>query len=296
MPKKFKSYIFITIGVLLVALSFYFLFLPLNIVTGGVTGISVIINHLVSNPNFKVSYVIGGLDIFLLIVGYFALGKDFFIKTIYGSLLLPGVTMLLEFLEVDKNLIIDIDKTLFHLEGMSMLSKNLTATIFGGAMMGFGLGICYKNNGSTGGMDVIQKILSKYLHFPYSKCVYLTDGLIVLGSFFVFGLEGTLFSLSTIIIVGLVADYIEMGGSFRRTALIISKEQENIKDFIINNLKRGVTISHVTGGYSGKDFDMLICTLSKTESYILRDYILSVDPSAFTFYISAREVYGDGFD
>ena len=296
MPKKLKSYILITIGVFLVALSYYFLFLPLNIVTGGVTGISIILNRLITNPYFKVSYVIYALNIILLIVGYFALGKDFFLKTIYGSLLLPSITAILEFANVDPNFILNIDATFFKIDAMSELSKNIIAIIVGGVMMGFGLGLSYKNNGSTGGMDVIQKMMSKFWHLPYSKTVYFTDGLIVLISFFIFGFEKTCFAMATIILVGNVADYVEMGGRIRRTALIISKEEEKIKDYIINTLVRGVTISKVEGGYSGEQYNMLICTLSKTESYALRDYILSVDPAAFTFYISAREVYGDGFE
>ena len=291
-----KQYIWVTVGVICIAFSYYFLFRPLYLVTGGVTGLSIILDALIKASWFKVSYVIYALNIVLLFVGLFALGKDFFLKTIYGSLLLPTITYILELCKVSPSVLLDLDTKLFGMEAPSQDVTIILAVLVGGVIMGFGLGVAYKNNGSTGGMDVIQKMMSKYLHVPFSLCVYLTDGIMVVASIFVFGLTKTLFAFITILIVGNVADYIEMGGRIRRTAFIISKEQDKIKDFVINNLERGVTVTKVIGGYSQRDFDMLICTMSKRESYILRDYILQVDPGAFTFYVSAREVYGDGFD
>ena len=290
-----KQYLLITLGVFAVAFSYYFFFLPLNFVNGGVTGFSTIVRSIVNNPDFKVSYLIFGLNIVLLIVGLFTLGKDFFIKTVYGSILLPVFTYIFE-LFCKEDFFFTIDQTFFNLGPMSDISKAFISIIFGGISSGFGLGICYKNNGSTGGGDVIQKILIKYLHMPYSLTIYVTDGFIVLCSFFVFGLEKTLFSLIMIYIVGKFADYIEIGGRLRRTAFIISRHHEEIKDYIINKLERGVSISEIEGGYSKKKFPMLICTLDKRESYILRDYIYQIDPAAFTFYVTAREVYGDGFE
>ena len=293
--KLFKQYFLITLGVLSVAFSYYYFFLPLSFVNGGVTGISTIIKSLVNNPHFKVSYVIFGLNVVLLFVGLFALGKDFFIKTIYGSLLLPVFTYIFESL-TSPTFFFEIDQRFFGASEMNYIVKALIAVILGGIISGFGLGICYKNNGSTGGGDVVQKILIKYLHMPYSLSMYLTDGAVIVISFFVFGLEKTLFSLMMIIIVGKMADYVEIGGKVRRTAFIISKKHEEIKRFIIDEMDRGVTVSLVEGGYSKEHFPMLICTLDKTESFQLRDYIFRVDPAAFTFYVSAREVYGDGFE
>ena len=291
-----KQFLFITLGVFLIALSYYFLFLPLDLVTGGVTGLSVILKKLITASWFKVSYVIYTLNGILLFVGLFTLGKDFFIRTVYGSLLLPTITYILELAHVSPSLLFEMDCSLFGLGEMTDISKIIIAVLLGGVMMGAGLGFCYKNNGSTGGMDVIQKIMSKFLHMPYSLTVYLTDGSLVLVSIFVFGFERTFYAFLIILIVGFVADFIEMGGRSRRTAYVISKNYEPIKDFIIKELVRGVTITDAKGGYSNADYKMLICTLSKKESYVLKDYIRQVDPNAFTFYVSAREVYGDGFE
>ena len=293
---KLKQYILVTLGTACVALSYYFLFKPANVVSGGVTGISLIIAHFVKWEYIDsiIQYALNGL---LLVVGLIFLGKDFFIKTVYGSLLLPSIIMLLELLHVPSDFLFTIDQNYFGAaEPMLPLAKTLIAIVVGGSIAGFGLGICYKNNGSTGGFDVLQVLISKYLHLPYSACVYTTDGIIAAVSMTAFGFQQAIFSFLMILLVGNVADFVEMGGKIRRTVFIISKKYEEIMKFIIDDLDRGVTIDHVYGGYSHEDFPMLICTLSKRESYVLRDYLLRTDPAAFTFYVSAREVYGDGFE
>jgi uncharacterized membrane-anchored protein YitT (DUF2179 family) len=145
-------------------------------------------------------------------------------------------------------------------------------------------------------MDILQKIVAKVFHFPYSKTVYVTDGIVVLISVFVFGIEKTMYSLISIYLIGIIIDLVHMGGSSRRTAFILSKKNEEIKQVIIDKLGRGVTVVDAFGGYSGYKYDMLITTLNKNESYLMRDLILEIDPLAFTFYVSAKEVYGDGFE
>ena len=292
----FLTYFHITLGVCLIALSYYFLFLPLDIVTGGVTGVVVICKKLISN--FSPSILIYILNGILLIFGWIFIGKDFLLKTIYGSLLLPTVIGILELFKVPYDLIFSLDTHFFKVSetGMSDFSQIILAIVFGSAMMGAGLGLCFRNNASTGGMDIVQKIIAKFFHFPYSKTVYVTDGIVVLLSLFVFGVEKTMYALISIILIGIVVDYVHMGGAARRTGFIISKKNDVIQKFIIEELGRGVTIVPAIGGYSGEKYDMLVCTLSKDESYVLLDLISEVDPAAFTFYVAAKEVFGDGFE
>lgn len=291
-----KSYFIITFGVFLVAVGYYFFLLPQNLVTGGVTGIAIIVNKAVNNPAFSPSILIYILNGILLIIGLLFIGKDFFYKTVYGSLMLPTIIFILELCKVPSDLLFTIDQSFFNLEAMSELSKLLITIIFGGCISGIGLGLCFRNNATTGGTDVLQKLISKYFHLPYSKTVYITDGLVVLFSLFVFGLEKTLYSLLCIILVANVIDYVSMGGKSRRTAFIISKKSNEIQQSIYNKLDRGVTIIDAHGGYSHEKYDMLVCTLSKNESYMLRDLVTEIDPAAFTFYVSAKEVFGDGFE
>jgi uncharacterized membrane-anchored protein YitT (DUF2179 family) len=178
---------------------------------------------------------------------------------------------------------------------MNYISRIILAVILGSILTGVGLGLCFRVNATTGGMDIVQKIIAKYLHIPYSKTVYFTDGIVVVVALLVFGVEMTMYNLISIYLIGIFIDLIHMGGASRRTVFILSKKNEEIKEVIINRLGRGVTVVPANGGYSGDCYEMLICTLSRNESYLLKDLICEIDSNAFTFFVSAKEVYGDGF-
>ena len=298
MKNKLKVYINITIGVICIALSHYFLFLPQNIVIGGVNGISIILNTLFQSEFFSSALVIGILNIFFLLIGLIFLGKDFFIQTIYGSLLLPVIVGLLEILQIPPDFLFTLDKEVLGITTVEMnpISQLLFAVILGSILTGIGLGLCFRVNATTGGMDIVQKLIAKYFHFPYSKTVYFTDGLTVLFALIVFGLEMSMYNLIAIYLIGIIVDIVHMGGASRRSVFILSKKNDEIKKVIIEKLGRGVTVVPAIGGYSGDNYEMLVCTLNSSESYILKDYIIEIDPTAFTFFVSAKEVYGDGFE
>ena len=155
--------------------------------------------------------------------------------------------------------------------------------------------MCFRVGATTGGMDIVQKIISKVFHFPFSKTVYITDGVIVALSLLIFGVETTFYGLVSIYIIGIFLDLVHIGAASRRSVFILSEKNDEIKKVIIDRLVRGVTIVPSIGGYSGEKYQMLVCTLKKSESYLLKDLIYEIDPNAFTFFVSAKEVYGDGF-
>lgn len=186
--------------------AFYFLYLPQNLVIGGVTGIATIVNKVFANfPTSIMIYILNGL---LLIVGWLVIGKDFLLKTVYASILLPTIILILEITNVDFNFIFKIDTIYLKVSEypMSHTSQVLISVLLGGIATGIGLGLCFKNNASTGGMDVVQKIIVKYFNFSYLKAIYITDGIVILVSFLVFGFEMTFYSLIAIFIVGLIID------------------------------------------------------------------------------------------
>jgi len=205
---KGKTLVFIriTLGVLLVTFAFYFLYLPQNLVIGGVTGIATIVNKVFAN--FPTSIMIYILNAFLLIIGWLVIGKDFLLKTVYASILLPTIILILEITNIDFNFLFKIDSMYLKITDnpMSHTSQVLISVLLGGIMTGIGLGLCFKNNASTGGMDVIQKIIVKYFKFSYLKAIYITDGFVILVSFLVFGFEMTFYSLIAIFIVGIIID------------------------------------------------------------------------------------------
>ena len=298
MIKGKKVYFNIILGSLLVALAYYFLFLPQDVVIGGVTGIAVIFNGIFGEKVISSSLLILSLNILFLLVGLLFFGKEFFFNTLIGSIVLPLFIAVFEVLNIPPNLIFTLDQTLFNASEtvMNPISQLILTVLLGSILTGVGLGLCFRVNATTGGMDILQKIIAKVFHFPYSKTVYLTDGLVVLTAVFVFGIEKTMYSLISIFLIGIVIDAVHMGGSTRRTAFILSKKNNEIKQIIIDKLGRGVTVVDAKGGFSGYKYDMLICTLSRNESYLMCDLIYEIDPVAFTFYVSAKEVYGDGFE
>lgn len=278
---KLKQYFEITIGVISMAIGFYFFFLPTNMVVGGVTGLSIIAQSVV-NPSL---FILCG-NVICLIIGFIFLGKKFFINTIYGTLLFPLLTFILE-LVIEPNFILqDVNNE---------VSKLLITVVVGGFLLALGLGLCFRNNATTGGIDVIQKIIEKYFKIPFSKTLIVTDGIIIAIGLFVFKFEITFYALIAIGYMGYFVDKISIGGHSTRTVYIITKKPLEIKDTIYNNLNRGVTFDKVNGGYSGDDYTMVICTLSKSESYKLRELIIEIDEHAFTFFAQTTEVIGDGF-
>ena len=297
--KKIKQYSYISLGVIVMAIGFYFFLSPVALCTGGVMGLSIIFEPLYSRLSwFTPSIFIYFVDIVCLIVGGLLLGKEFFIKTIYASLLSPTVVFILErtcdqyfFLRTISDFDVSNPGT----------STYIVCTVVSILLIGFGIGIAIKNHGSTGGMDVIQKILSKYLHIPLSKTMYLTDWvLVIIAGFSFFGtntfgynIERVLFGSLAVIGTGYVTDLIALNAKNRRTAYIITTMPTAVRDVIYTNLDRGVTFTDCVGAYTGQGKTMVICTLDKNEAYILKDLILEVDPNAFSFITSCKEVVGE---
>lgn len=278
---KIKPFIEITIGVISLTVAFYFFFLPMNLVLGGVTGLSIILQNVIDPALF---ILLG--NVVCLIIGVIFLGKDFFVKTIYGTLLLPILTFIFEYLLPSDLILSDVNNE---------VSKLIISVIVGGFLAAVGLGLCFRNNATTGGIDVIQKIIAKKMKIPYSIAVYFTDGIIVFIAMFVISIEIAFYGILAIFVLGYFVDKISTGGRVMKTAYIITKKPIEIKDSIYSKLNRGVSFSKIIGGYSSDEYTMIICTLSKVESYRLKEIIKEIDDKAFTFIAQTTEVIGDGF-
>ena len=282
----------ITLGVIIMALGFYFFFVPMNLNTGGVGGLGIVVNKWVGKPWFKISYFVYALNIILLVISFFTLGKKFFIRTIYPTILYPSVIFLFELLKAPNDLIFR-----YFSEGTET-SKLLVATFFGSMLVGLGLGLVFNNNTTTGGMDILQKIISKFGKVPYSIAIYGTDGIIVLLGLFAFNIENVLYGVISVFLIGLVVDKIIFSGRLGFTAFIITtaEYEEVIRDGIVNNLDRGFTKARVTGGYTNEERSLIICTIGRNQTFDLKETVLSHDPNAFTFIVETREVVGYGFE
>lgn len=283
-----KEVLQISLGVFFVSVAFYYLFLPANLVTGGVTGLSIIFKDWFSVNDAIMSVFIFIMNGLLLIFGGLILGKEFFFKTIYGTLLLPLLTLLFSLLPIDNNIFLESISNDNH--------QIIIVSTLGGVLTGIGLGLVFKNNATTGGTDVIQKILYEKLKVPYSAAIYLTDGVIIALGLYFFGVDSTYFAIIALVISGTVVDKVILSGRAGYTLFIVTNEYHNLKEQIYLKLDRGITKASVVGGYSETERDMIICTITKNQLYHLKSIIFDVDPNAFTFITKTSESVGQGFN
>lgn len=283
--KRIKEIININIGLLVATFAFSFFLDSNKLVIGGTGGIGTIFSALTP---LNTSLVILIFNVALLIIGLFALGKAFFVKTVYASLVYPAFTYLWSLLF---NVLF---KTTSPLTDGSI---DMTLIIIISALlMGAGIGLTIKNGASTGGVDIIQYILLKYVHMPLSVSLIIVDGSIVLlGTILLSNYSLLLYAIVFIYLSGLAMDAVVYNGFNKRAVHIISEHNEEIKQRILYDFERGVTNINVIGGYTNQARSELICVLSNSEFYRLKSIIKEIDPKAFYYVVRASEVSGEGF-
>ncbi|MFD1451198.1 MULTISPECIES: YitT family protein [Oceanobacillus] len=272
-PTVFKEYAYIIIGATIVGLAYNIFFLPARLAAGGLSGISTILYELYAiNPALS-QFVI---NIPVFIIGWIALGKDFSIKTLVGTFWVP----LAIFLSAD----IPITVT-----------NPFLSALYGGLILGAGLGIVYKGNGSTGGTAAIAQIVKKFTGISSGYSQFIVDGLVVITSIFVFSFELTLFALMAIYISGKAIDIVQLRTSATKLVMIITDEEEKVQQLIQNGIDRGLTKIRSVGGYTKLDKTMILCVAEQTEAVKLKKLLQEETPEAFTIFISASEILGRGF-
>ncbi len=293
--KKFKQYTLITLGVIILDIGFYFFLNPSGIVSGGTMGLAILFTPLINNAWdwFTPSIFMYIIDFIALLMGLIFLGKEFFIKTIYATILSPTVVFLFERV---------FDNQFFIQSITDTGTVKFVCLICGSLLAGGGVGIAIKNNGSTGGMDVFQKIISKYMKVPMSYTMYFTDWVIVLlagfvirgvGFTYVYQIEYVVWGSIGVIMQAYIIDLICLSIKSRRTVYVITDDPDGIKELIYKELDRGVTFANVVGAYTGLERTMVICTMDKNEAYRITSMISEYEPEAFTFVTSCKEVRGE---
>lgn len=267
--------IIMVLGVLLLAVTYNVLLLPYDLVTGGTSGIAIIINHLFDiSPALFIFLV----EIVLLILSFFLLGPKKTGMTIIGSLLFPlfisltevPCTILSQSIEFDSNLII---------------------TLISGVLFGTGSGLVYKMGYSTGGADIIMQIINKYFKISTGVAAFITNILVIVPGAFVFGLNKAIYGTIIVIIISVLVDKIMLGISNSKVFYIKTKKIDEVKAFI-KSMNTGYTIIRATGGYSNEESDMIMCVLSTTQYYMFKNVIQEIDKDAFIIITDCYEVYG----
>lgn len=278
----FKSYMLIIVGVLLLHIGFYFFLQPIGLIIGGMMGVSLLLEPLIPLST-GLTYLI--LNIIALGLGGLIFGKDFLVKTILASILSPLLVTLFEVLNISDTLI---------MSQIDLHYQLLVASVAGGVLIGIGIGLVLRYNATTGGMDVFQKMINKYLKVPFSVAVYLTDGIVILIGAYL-SIQNGLFAILSMLITALMIEKTAILGRSAFALMIITKKHEEIKQAIYARIDRGVTRIRVVGGYSGIEKELILTTMSRQQLYTAKEFITEIDPQAFTLIISTKEVLGEGF-
>lgn len=252
---------------------------PNDIASGGVGGISIIINEL---TNISVGLLYGVINVPLIIIGFIFLGKKMMIKTMIGVATITAAT--------------DWLLPMINIPVYSGGDK-LLAAIFGGIFFGAGMGLVYLREGTTGGTDIINKLINKkFPHFSMGVIMLSTDAVVIVASMIVFGtIEAGLYSMISIFIASKVMDMILYGSFEGKMLLIFSDNYEEISEYIMNSLERGVTWLNGEGAYSKKEKHIICCAVHKNEYSKVKRKVKEIDPGAFIIITNAGEVLGMGF-
>ena len=276
--KWFISYAFIVAGTFLVSVGYVYFIVPHKIVPGGIYGISIVLHYLFNLP---IGATALAFNIPLTIIGTKVLGPRFGTKTVVGFVL--------------TSVFVDL---LSYYSGYQPLvgSDPLLSSIFGGALVGAGVGLIFKSKATSGGSDVIAMIIARYTKLPLGQLMMGVDSVIVLVGFIAFGdWRIPLYSWITIFVMGKVIDAVLSGISYEKTILIVSDQHEAIRDKIINDLNRGGTFLHGEGMYNGSSKKVIFTVVNRRELAILEEFINKTDPKAFLTVMDANEILGQGF-
>lgn len=272
--KEFVDFSILLLGSFFCALSFNLFLLPNNILVG-FSGLSIIAN---SVWGIKPSLFILVSSVLILILSFIFLGKKATERSIIGTIVYP----------------ILVELTSYFIPYVDVTEIDAIILIIGGALLnGFGSGLVYKVNYTTGGSDVANQLLSKFLRQPLGTCVMITNGIIISLGFFIFGLKSVVYSLIVVYIMGVVIDKVMIGISESKTFRIITENETSVKQFLISKLSHGVTVIEGRGGYTGNVVKMIMCVVPTREYVTVKESILAIDPEALILVSDVYEVLGN---
>ncbi|MGT2742594.1 YitT family protein [Streptococcus plurextorum] len=273
MKKRFIDFLLVTSGAFIAAIGFNTMFLANKIASGGMVGLSVSFQELF---NWNPSTFLLLTNVPLLILCLVLLGKETFIKTFYGSWIYPYAIKLTA--------------------GLPTLTHNpLLAAIFGGVIVGIGLGMVFWGNSSTGGTGIPTQILNKYTPLSLATAMTLVDGFSVAMGFVAFDTDTVMYSIIALTVISYVVRIMENGFNSSKNIMIISEQSAAIRQYITEKANRGVTQIPVLGGISSDSKTMLMATITSHELPKLQAEILKIDETAFIVVMPASQVMGRGF-
>lgn len=267
------EYALLAAGSLIMAASFNVFLQPYHIASGGVAGISVIVQYVFGIQPALTQWA---LNIPIFLIGLAVLGRQFGVKAAVGSVIFPMFVLLTS-----------------HLP--SLTDNTLLATVYGGIGTGLGLGIVFRGRGSTGGLGLAAQIVHKFSGVSLGKCIALFDGIVILTAGIAISPEKALYALIALFVTSKTIDMIQVGLRYSKVAFIISEETETIRKAVLYDLDRGLTQLSGSGGFTQDQRTVLMVVVSQNEVLKLKALVRAADPSAFVIISDTAEVLGEGF-
>ena len=276
-PAIAKEMAILTGAVAIIAAAVYFFLVPSHTSVSSISGLGIVLSNFVPLPLSAITMV---LNIVLLIIGFFTCGREFGAKTVYTSVMLPVFLRLFERLFPDFGSMTDSQE-------LDVLCYILVVSV--------GLSILFNRNASSGGLDIVAKIMNKYLHMELGKAMSLSGMCVALSAALVYDKKTVVLSILGTYFNGIVLDHFIFDNSIKRRVCIITEKEEALRQFIINDLHRSATEQKAFGIYTKKEQKVMMTVLTRSETNRLRIHLRQIDPHAFITIVNSSEIIGKGF-
>lgn len=300
--KNLVSWMIVTVGVVVMSAGFVLFTNPYEIIPGGVYGLGRVLHDIFPEiPTGTFGFM---FDIPLMIIGLIIFGGNFGAKTIYAALISPfimnGMTSwlgegpLVEAAQIARGEMVDPSwiTTAFP----DFASNPLVPAIFGGVLIGAGVGIIIRGGATSGGTDIVSMIISKFAKMKFSTAMVMVESsIVVIGMLQFQDWQLPLYSLISIYVSSKVVDFVLDGATYEKLLFVVSEKNEEIKEYILHELGRGGTYIKSSGMYTGKDRDMVFLIVSRKQIATVKKRLQEIDEKSFVVVVDAHETYGDGF-
>lgn len=270
--KKIKEFLLITLGTAIIAVAVYFFMYPSHVTVGSATALALVLSNFLPLQPSAITLII---NIILLTLGYLLIGPEFGVKTVYSSILLPAILAVFEILFPDFQ---------------SITQDQILDVICYTLVVGIGLTILFSNNAASGGIDIVAKLMNKFLRMDLGQAMSFSGILVALTSAFCYDTKTVVLSVLGTYLGGIIVDNFIFGMNIKRRVCIISPKFEQIKEFILYDLHSGATIYEGIGAYNNEKRKEIITIVDKQEYKQLMDYVLTADPNAFITVYAVQEI------
>lgn len=267
-----REFLIITFATVIVAAAVFFFLIPSHVSVGSISGLAIVLGNFIP---LNISAITLVLNIFLLILGFLFIGREFGAKTVYTSLLLPVMLGVFE-------LLFPNNQSITNDAFLDMLCYIFVVSI--------GLAMLFNRNASSGGLDIVAKFLNKYFHMDLGKAMSLAGMCVALSSALVYDKKIVVLSVLGTYLNGIALDHFIFGFNLKKRVCIISKREEEIRDFILHHLHSGATIYEAIGAYDNQPKKEIITIVDKNEYAMLMSYIMKTDKNAFVTVYTVNEI------